>query len=129
MEKSYKELITFLGMASAYISKQKGAETKMTHSLRKIIKQVNIHLEDYNEKLNDHRIAFCSTDPQTNIILKDQHRELQFTKENQKLFNNAARSLMNTKVQIDPQILPENNSFKTSLTFDEIEIFTGYVIQ
>lgn len=126
MKKTYKEIIVFYGAATAFIEKNK-SETKLVHSLKKVLKKVSEKIGEYNEKLSDLRLDFCATDPVNHVVLKDAHGNLMFTVEKTRQLNTSVKKLLESEVHIERHILLENEELKSKLTEEEIELFTGYV--
>lgn len=126
IKKSFFDIVFFNKNAQAYIEKNK-QETKLSVSLRSVLKQtINLEIE-YQEKLEDLRCDHCAVDS-SGVISKDARGGYQYTPEKMKAFNIAAKTLRNIEVEVHTRIRPENDELIKDLSFDEIDAFKDIVI-
>ncbi|MEK6882525.1 MAG: hypothetical protein AABY22_23085 [Nanoarchaeota archaeon] len=132
-EKTYKELQSFDNAATLYLIKNEyfkdgkftdKATTKLVSNMKNVIKQAGKHFEEFKELGNDIQIDYCSVDEKTKVILYNQDKSYQFTKEKLKECNKAIKELAEKKVTVHTRIT--DGEFE--LTDEEKEAFSGILI-
>jgi hypothetical protein len=94
------------------------ADTKLEHAHTETMKNAQPFITKYNEKIRNLHIDYCSTDERGNII-RDQHREYLFTKENQKLLDAEIQKFLNADVIVPFEIVATSD--KKGLSEVQIE--------
>jgi type IV secretory pathway VirB4 component len=69
------------------------ADTKLEHARTQTLKNAELFIEKYNDKIEDLSIDYCSTDEKGNIV-RDSQRQYIFTKENQRLFSKELKKFL-----------------------------------
>lgn len=129
METSWKRCVEFSNMAAAYLKRTENKDTKLKYAISRTLARIQKHQDVVNESLTDIEIDYCLTEKrgESDVIVRDAHGNLQYTKEEIKKRNKATREYLNKEdVEIDPY-------FATALPADlnefEIEAFAGFVIK
>lgn len=127
IQKSYLDIIAFNNAAIQYIeSIKKVGESKLTHVLRRALKDVERHITEYNDAMLDIRLDHCSVNDK-GVITKDNNGNLEFTKDAQKEVNKAIRVLGDRKVDITPRMSKAAIEIIHKLDYDIKMAFEGFV--
>lgn len=132
---SYRQCQEFEAVAANYLAKNgyieegqftKKENTKLTASLRNVIKQIGKHYEVMNDEIDTIRIRHASTDEKTKVLLRDEKGNYQYSPEKLIELKAAIKAFRETKVDIHQRIVDD---FDTSeLNEEEIEVFSNVVI-
>ena len=123
MQKTYKEIATFLNAANAYLQAHP-EENKLSYALKKVQKEALQHFSTYKEELEELRIRHCATD-EKGIILRNAQGDFEFTKEELLALNKDAKALQDKTIEIIGHTATE---LPEDLGENYKEAFTDFVI-
>lgn len=118
MKLTLKKSNEFISVGSDYAKEN---DNKLSYAIKKTIKRIQEASEDFNEKAEDLRIEYCSTDEKGNVVKVN--GQYQFTKENLRKLNADFKKLF---LEIDPYFATE---IPEDLTDEQTEAFEGIVIE
>lgn len=108
MTPTIRDVIVFNAAADAYLKKfdpEARPRTKLGYACRRVMKQTDVLLSDYNESLEDLRVKHCLTeegkDGKRGRILRDERSGYQFDADGMDAFNRANRELLKGKAKFD----------------------------
>jgi hypothetical protein len=122
MTQTHRSLYTFLVVAQKWLADHP-VEGKFRYALKRVVKQVEKIWTAYQEAVEELDIEHAATG-ERDVILKDQHGQIAFTKDGLRARNKARKALFDSDVTIEPywaKDVPE-------LTDAEREAFTGFVL-
>lgn len=126
---SWAMLSTFTKYGMAYLEGTRGAETKFTYALRRVLPQVGALDSNVQTALTDIEIDNCLTEKRNGVegvIVRDEAGKLVFTAEGLKLCNKQKREhLAGQHYEIDPYFT--RGELPASLTVDQVMAFSGLV--
>ena len=125
MQTTYKKFSDCLHAGSAYVAMQNNKENKLTYALRKFSKNHATLIDNYTSKVKDLEIDYASIDEKKNLIVVG--TGFAYTKENQKLFNDAVRKLNVELVEVEPFLVKEVDVPK-EVPITLLEAFEGFVV-
>jgi hypothetical protein len=123
MTRKYKEIYTFLVTAQKWLTDHP-QESKFRYALRKVLKVAEKQWSVYTEQVEDLDIEHAATGDK-DVILKDQHGQIAFTKDGLRARNKARKALFDSEVQIAAYYAKD----APELTDAEREAFTGFVLK
>jgi hypothetical protein len=126
VKKTYYQLIVANILMDSYLKKQE-SENKLCAAIKIFSKDLKIVLDNYNDELDSLQISNCAIDPKTNVILKDEKGNKQFTIEGELNLKKEAKKLLYSEVEISSRIL-DVESLISTLNEDELEYFSGLII-
>jgi hypothetical protein len=123
MTRTYRHLYTFLVVAQKWLSDHP-QESKFRYALRKVVKHAEKLWSAYQEQVEELDIEHAATG-ERDVILKDQHGQIAFTKDGLRARNKARKALFDSDVSIEPYFAKD----VPELTDAEREAFTGFVLK
>ena len=123
MSKKYKDVYTFLVVAQKWLTDHP-QESKFRYALRKVVKQAEKTWSAYQEAVEELDIEHAATGDK-DVILKDQHGQIAFTKDGLRARNKARKALFDSEVTIEPYYAKD----VPELTDAERDAFTGFVLK
>lgn len=124
MKKSFRECFEFVRTAQQWISKHE-EESKFKYALTKVSRKIARVQEKWNEALEEANIEHCATD-KDGVILRDEHGQYKYVKEELLKRNKRVNSLYNSEVDIEPHFATEVPEDLTGL---EQEVFEDFVLK
>lgn len=128
MKITYNKLSTYVKVCNAYVAikQEEKKENKLTYAIIKVGERITKLMDRVQEKVDDLNIEHCMTDEKTGAILKDEHKDLKYTKEGLKARNEAMKSVLGeTEYDVEPYYCTE---IPSDLTQFEKEVMSGIVI-
>ena len=126
---SWNQLVLFTRYAEHYINSKKGAETKFTYALRRVLPQIVAHEPKLQEALADIDIENCVTEKcngSDGVIARDDKGNLVFTVAGAKLRNKQkTEHLTKPGYEIEPYFA--HSELPAELTVDQVLAFSGLV--
>jgi len=138
--KTYLDAFELRVIGSEYIKKKELDPDKIALALRKLMKQVNDHIDEYNSLIDDIQLDNCATYPdgpkKGSVIYEDgindrgmKIRNRVFTPESEKIVKKAGKEILKNEIVFDSRI-PENIDPEVieKLSDQEVDCFSGLVI-
>lgn len=128
MKKTYNQLSTYISLSNKYVAKKEAEknENKLTYAIIKVGARLTKLMDRIQEDANDVNVDHCMTDERTGAILKDENKELKYTKEGLRARNLALKNIFGeTEYEIEPYYC---TAIPNDLTQFEKEIMSGIVI-
>src|SRR5882724_6960915 len=122
--KSYRECFEYVRTAGQWIAKHE-EESKFKYALTKVSRKLARVQEKWQELIEEINIEHCATDKE-GVILRDEHGQYKYVKEELIKRNKEVNSLYNQEVNIEPHFATE---VPEDLTYLEREVFGGFVIK
>jgi len=121
--RSNRQLYTFLVIGQKWLTDHP-QESKFRYALRRMVKRVEAVWTTYTEAVEELDIEHAATGDK-DVILKDQHGQIAFTRDGLRARNKARKALFDSEVQIEPYYAKD----VPELTDAEREAFTGFVLK
>lgn len=131
MKRTYRDYYSFKMQGTEYV-KEKG-DTRYSYAVKKALKRNESVNESHVEEYQDLQVENALTDDKSKKVLRDLKGNPEHDKEKNKLFRKQAKELMDKVVDIKTPDTDVEGNIKwptppDDLTIDEIEMFSGFVI-
>jgi hypothetical protein len=124
MTRSHRAIYTFLVIGQKWLTDHP-QESKFRYAMRRMVKRVEAVWTVYTESVEELDIEHAATG-ERDVILKDQHGQIAFTRDGLRARNKARKALFDSEVQVEPYYAKD---VPPELTDAEREAFTGFVLK